>query len=74
MRMKPIEGAIYCQTCVESVLGHARWALYKFALRYPASHEGKGTCRRCGKTVWLVWASIVVKKEEKCAGMEPSRM
>ena len=72
--MKPIEGAIYCQACVGRVSRRLRWAPEGFILRYPASHIGRGTCRRCGKDVWLVWASIVVKKEEKCVSLEPSRM
>ena len=55
--MKPIRGAIHCQSCAEKLSGRMPEGL---ALTYPASHnEDKGTCWGCGKTVKLQKAYII---------------
>ena len=59
--IRPIEGAVYCQTCIGETFGRA--TPKNFALRYPASGRGKGTCRGCGKTVRLKKAGKIIKKE-----------
>ena len=60
--MIAIEGAIYCKDCVARL---SRLTPLSLALRYPAAHKGKGTCRGCGETVNLTVASKVIRKQNR---------
>lgn len=59
--MKAIEGAIYCQGCAGCL---SRRTPSELALRYPAAHEGKGTCRGCDQEDELCKMSKIVRREE----------
>jgi len=59
--MKIIPNANYCTKCVNSMMRYGGPKGY--AVRYPASSEGKGTCARCGVEIILNMAHKIIEME-----------
>ena len=61
--MRIITNGNYCKMCASRAL--YRGGPKDYALRYPASSDGKGTCANCGDEIVLSKAHKIIEREAR---------